>query len=352
MKKITALLLTVIILLSITACNADESAPESASGAGRDVLREQADITREPENVREPAVLPEPPERLPHEPPPEPDWVPDDLAWEEQLAYDIRLAFINKDTGFLSSQFGDSSGRAFNFLHQLEFAEFEFISSGFNDMYWEWAFYFNIVVENGTNDIFTLGGREWELRIAAGAGSAVQLFAPLGKEVNSIWNSTFAPMCYSFSSNLFAFETMRDFNLLKSNFAGSDAGSFTSYSKNIGIALGSVDYNIDVWSLTADQFIEMAAYTFGITNIDRDELQTLLDRDWAHGWYWHYSSLVSEEITDTGAVVVLNFYGDAAGMFVAKTMKYTLERGIDGIRFVSVELIYSNDDLVLAIGAV
>ncbi|MCL2634598.1 MAG: hypothetical protein FWD34_08820 [Oscillospiraceae bacterium] len=363
MKKITALLLITMFLL--TSCT--QSIPQNWQGDDTSV---GADTTVRPTTQTEPAT----------EPPSQEEWYD---SWLQPLATDIAQAFIEKNTEFLSQRFCDDSKNAFNFINELDFIEFEqfgkeytygtYIINGEEEIHFDGiAYYFYITVENGTDDMFTLGGREWELRLFDGEHSRIQQFSPKGKEINRL-NSDYASMCYSFSNDLYLFESMSDFNLLKEK---TIELLTPVYSGNMSFgSQGNVEYvyyycllfcmerfrrlqedDQGFRGFTVEEFMEYAEYTFGITNIDGDLIRSIMPGEeffvMGHGWWWHYSELVSEEITQTGAAIIINYYGDAGYLFVAKTMKYNLEFGDKGVKLISVECLYSNDDLVLSRGAI
>jgi Fe-S cluster biosynthesis and repair protein YggX len=363
MKKLIALFLAGIVLLS--SCTAETPAMsefESEPEIEIEMTEPLIEISEEPETPEEPE-----PEII--EPEPEP---PVRQTVDEhylQRANEIAEAFINKDTERLSFYFADDSVRAFDFVRELDFVEFELIHhevEEINERFLEWVYYFNITVENGTDDIFTLGGKEWELRLRSEERSVVLQFSPKGTVINRLWNSTwsdYAKICYEFSNDLEAFETMSDFNLLIYNFGDDkiyDEFGFInwdSYTYRATILINRIQRLLEneerPWHhLTADEIIAQAEYMFGITNLDYSALEIFIEKGFGHGWFWRYPVLVSETFTATGAEIILNFYGDTGHLFVAKTMKYNLEFGEQGVRIVSTELLYSNDDLVIARGVI
>jgi hypothetical protein len=355
MKKAIALLLAVIFLFS--ACAAEETEPQS------EILEEEL-IFGEVISISEP----DDPEPESGNPPDEQDGLEDPQwgteAYYQRHAVEITQAFAEKDTGFLSQAFGDNSGAGFDFLNELEFLVFELVAEDFimyrddtnprNNYVMGGIFHLNIAVRDGSDDIFTRGGRDWIMHLQSDGWGIVHIFAPSGTEVTTRMGlSDYALMCYHFSNDLLVFDTITDFNSIKENFGGRDYNNWTNYSKNIFSALNRIYSNMELRAMrSADEIMELAAQTFGITNIDHDDLQSLLDSDWAHGWYWHYPSLVSEEITDNGAVIILNYHADMAHFLIAKTMKYTLEFTDTGVRFAAVELLYENDELIMAGGSV
>ncbi|MCL2020346.1 MAG: hypothetical protein FWG70_11425 [Oscillospiraceae bacterium] len=289
----------------------------------------------------------------------------------EMLAETIMQAFLEKDTEFLSDIFEEDGGKAFEFIKELEFSEFERTGNEYNESIYNHVFYFNITVENGTDDIFTQGGREWELHLSEGSWSVVNQFSPRGMVINKSrreWED-FSSFCYRFSNDLSVFETMNDFNLLRDKNterqkiwrinSGYEPLDEKQIEKNF---YHTLFHNLDWFYPYAgysegniNTFMELAETHYGMTNIEPevacDDYERGLVLPDAHGWYWCYPVLISEELTGTNATVVINYYGDTAYMFAAKTMKYTLELKDEGARLISTELLYSNDDLVLARGS-
>jgi hypothetical protein len=338
--------------------------PDENERTGAEPGEGNSDPTDEPDDP-EPEIIPEPD--------PEP---PARLTVDEyylQCANEIAEAFINKDTERLSFHFADDSGRAFDFVKELDFIEFELISLDLEVIErdgerWtsEWVFYFNITVKNGTDDIFTLGGREWELRLRSEERSVVLQFSPKGTVINRLWNSTwsdYAMICYGLSNDLEVFETMSDFNLLIYNFGDDEVYNefgfinWDSYTYRVAILINRIQRIFGNEERprhlpTADEVAAQAEYIFGITNLNYSALEIFLVRGFGHGWFWRYPVLVSEEITDSGATIVIDYYGDTGHLFVARSMKYNLEFGKQGVRIVSTELLYSNDDLIVARGII
>ncbi|MCL2108482.1 MAG: hypothetical protein FWH20_03940 [Oscillospiraceae bacterium] len=287
-----------------------------------------------------------------------------------ELAVEIIDAFLEKDTAFLSLKFADDSEVAFEFIKELEFAEFTL--TGVEDYVDDWYFvyYLDIVVEDGAGaeNIFTQGGREWELHLGSEERSNVLQFSPRGRKINKerwLWDG-YAAVSYGFSNDLGIFESMTDFNTAIDLSIYDEMRGFTHIQskqhsfyylllhclRGAEIALTG-DAEI---GYTVDEFIQRAENLFGITNIDEDYLRGILEDDYfysvGHGWWWHYPELVSEEITDNGATVVISYYADSGYLFVGKTLQYNYEFTDTGAKLISVELLYSNDDLVLAKGAI
>jgi hypothetical protein len=105
--------------------------------------------------------------------------------------------------------------------------------------------------------------------------------------------------------------------------------------------------------IETNDFIERAKYHFDI-DITIEELieirprwERSVDSD-GHGWYWHYSELVSEEYCENYGTVIINWFADTAYFIVARTMQYNLEFGEQGVKLISTELLYSDEDLILA----
>jgi hypothetical protein len=355
MRKLTTLLLTSIILLS--SCTADE-APRTDLEPEPEITITTVQTTTTPVTTTTSVITTTPVTTTPiitTTSEPQLSREERDRIRYEQLANDIAEAFINKDTEFVSKQFGDRSGNAFNFIKELNFTQFEITEQYRGDA--SYIFYFNIIVEDGTDDVFTLGGNEWELHLTDTIYLSVHRFTPKGILTERIWymnwDSNYAIICYLFSKNLNVFETMNDFNLLAEQFEYRDFHSSNgSYIFLLSYFLNSAQYYLEneekVWKLSPDEIVEQAEYMLGITNVDPSEFMP----HGAHGWFWLYPEIVSEIINDTGMEIVLNFYGDTIYMSVAKTMKYNLEFGDRGVRIVSVELLYSNDDLVLALNGI
>ncbi|MCL2638384.1 MAG: hypothetical protein FWD48_08430 [Oscillospiraceae bacterium] len=363
MKKLMALLLAVIFLF--TACGSENisEAPETHEGEALLEIEaeEPLDIETAPET--EPAPAPEP------EPEPK-ELVIDERefflyersenpAWQEELAEDIKRAFVEKDVEYLSEIFGDYSKQGFDFVSELDFAEFDIVyvhtDDGRHTMYVDrriWTFVFYITVEDGEDDIFTRGGREWELQIKDNhSWSPIQQFTPIGTKIFGYWNLTehneYAQMCALFSSNFDVFETINDFNLIRERRNWSDNSFHTRLHfalKRIEELQGNED-SWEGWQMPTDYVIDRAAYTFGITNINREALDEYEVP--ARGWFWHYPVFVSEKTTDTGVEIILDYYGDYGYLLLAKTMKYTLELGDEGVKFISVECLFSDDILIL-----
>ncbi|MCL2636988.1 MAG: hypothetical protein FWD48_01330 [Oscillospiraceae bacterium] len=359
MKKLTALFFAGIILFSACAAEIDgalttpspvgDTPPQEGNEQG---INDNEFPSEEGWQTQSDGVVDEPP-------PPVTTTAPSARQTNEeryqQLAEQIAEAFVNKDIEFLSFQFADRSRKAFEFINDLDFIEFELIELRYNEESYEWIQTLNITVEDGTDDIFTLGGRDWELRLRFDENSAIRQFSPQGVEINELrrYSEGYLPfICYAFSADLNVFETMNDFNLIKDNFEYQDFSVKHSYLYRLSYFFNSIQRHLGneerQWILTVDEVIEQAENMLGITNLD----SSVMHQIGGHGWHWYYPAVVSEEITDTGAVIILDFYGDTGHLFVAKTMKYNLEFGDNGIRIVSTELLYSNDDLIMASGAI
>ena len=296
--------------------------------------------------------------------------------WAEAIINEIISAFKNKDTEYLSQVFKDKSGNAFKFINNLTFSEFEQIGKeedGNNGI----IYYLNISVENGTDDIFTVGGREWEIHIGYGADGNIFQFSPKGKKIHKrayLENDT-VMLCYMFSRNMQAFETMTDFNLLKNNFTHEylfylrllgvlgnwDDGSsyeYDEFSKKVYNLCG-VTVNRDIFTLNGKQnHIKCTEEVFDENGTSYDSWYINLDGKTINTWdfmlpsFWYYTELVeySENEDKDKGTVTINYYGDMAYMFVAKTMKYYLEFNDEGIKIMAIECIYSDDNLVMAFG--
>jgi hypothetical protein len=350
MKKLTALFLAGVFILS--SCAAETPAMSES---------EESEVIEAPIITASPPVTSQPTEEIPEPPVRQTD---EEIGGEVNLqrANTIAETFVNKDTEALSFWFVDRSERAFDFVRELDFAEFELVDYEMQEIEFnewvtpEWVYYFNITVEDGTDDIFTLGGREWELRFRMDEWP-LQQFSPKGAIINKIARGTwsgYAIICTLFSNDLHVFETMSDFNLIADMFEKRENYIYVSgylyhltyFISRIQHLLGSGDD--EWWNLPADEITAQAASLLGIDNFDSSEVPQIM----GHGWYWHYSTLVSEVFTDTGAEIIIDYYADMGYLFVAKTMKYNLEFGEQGVRIVSTELLYSNDDLVMTTGSI
>ena len=282
----------------------------------------------------------------------QPDLTPSltDEEYRLQIAERIAEAFLNKDVDFLDRSFLDYGRKAFDFVKELDFIEFDLIEYEHKEENHTWSFYFNITVENGTDDIFTLGGREWELQLNDSfAFSAFRQFSPRGKIINEHLNEDgYALMCMQFSSYLRFFETMSDFNFLKEM---ERLDGYLFYL-SLWATLRAID-DFAPWAYEANDFIERIKYHF---NIDSTIEQLIEAHPWfedsveptGHGGWWYYCELISEEYNETHGTVIINWYADTAYFIVAKTMKYNLEFGEKGVKLISTELLYSDDDLILA----
>ena len=280
-------------------------------------------------------------------------------------------AFMSRNAEELSDIFM-SGESAFEFVKDLQFEEFTLTDSWWSSSFPEGVLRYNIRVKNGKDDIFTKGGTEWEMRATPGGlgRGDIEWFSPVqdaDNERNRIknvnWNQDnlteleqLALFCYSFTFNMSRatpkiFETRKDFNTIKDDIVSPS--DLSMYYAGLYFALGnlaSTDGN-----LTLDSLKKTAKDIVGITNIDIGELMNShLDYNETSGFIgipgscrWGgglTSTLVSTDKIGDKVEVVLNFYGDTAGLFLAETVKYTIELfGVnnESFRLVSIENLYS-----------
>jgi len=296
------------------------------------------------------------------------------------LMYAIMEAFKNKDTEFLAYHFGCDE-RLFDFVNDLEFTEFDYTTV--RDPFYEYVyedipgtngekyvdeiiFYYNITVKDGADDIFTQGGREWEIHFQndelSGAPFVTQ-FSPRGKTKERVLytnESSLPNACNMFSYFMNVYDYMDDFNVLtESN------GTFAIYSNLILMLNFFGDERvIDGMSMDIDDFIDACEERFGITNIDKEAVLSLYGYDeknpytmWVgakDGYRFPFAELVSVTYTPggTSAEIDINYYADAGMMFLAKKMRYYVadidENGAASLR--GIQCVYSDDNLEIGHG--
>jgi len=212
MKKLISVIFTIAMLAGVASCgvNGVETEETHRPHATEEATKIETEAVTTVVTTAPPATPPPPTT----EPPP-PELTPEEklIAEYQPVADEIAEAFINKNTEYLSEMFGDRSGKGFEFLHELEFAEFSQTGTSTENGA---AFYFNIFVEYGIDDIFTLGGQEWELQLGSSWRRIIYQFSPKGKDIEDY--SEYASMCAAFSTRLHLLETMDNFNLIKQDF--------------------------------------------------------------------------------------------------------------------------------------
>jgi len=297
------------------------------------------------------------------------------------LMYAIMEAFKNKDTEFLAYHFGCNE-MLFDFVNDLEFDEFDYTTV--RDPFYEYVyedipdtdgekyvdeiiFYYNITVKDGADDIFTQGGREWEIHFQndelAGAPYVTQ-FSPRGKAKERVLfthESSLPNACNMFSYFMNVYDNVvDDFNVLTEG-----NGTFAIYSNLILMLNFFGDERVvDGMSMDIDDFIDACEERFGITNIDRDAVLSVYGYDeknpdtiWVagkDGYRFPFAELVSVTYSagGTSAEIDINYYADAGMLFLAKTVRYYVadidENGAASLRVI--QCVYSDDNLEIGHG--
>lgn len=181
--------------------------------------------------------------------------------------------------------------------------------------------------------LFSTGVSSWTLIIGENGPWLINGFYPSDREMNNIVSKgSVEYLCYSYST-----ET--------NNFTSMNPIKVTNTEIFVDMCMHAIGE-----SCTVDEFNSYILKHYNISNLDVTTT-SLYDKEknllW-HGGHGSTTSIVnilsSVYDSDTNRqYVVLEFYGDPAYIFVAKTMKYILEKNDDGsYKLLSTELINDN----------
>jgi len=241
----------------------------------------------------------------------------------------------------------------FDVLKNINFTEFVQTAKDYDPIKGEYNYYFTIKTEGGRGlTIGDMSASEWVVR------SQVHYRLPYNTFFMPVdWERIdfIPPPAFTGSNGMSDFVNI---SVLFSTY--SDVANFL-LSAHIGLIyamrIAYDDLKGDEIRIDADEFIRRAEYTLGIYGLEKENLAKAAilqgDEVYAHQHFLEYprilvASLVSEDITDDSAVVVLDFYRRNCYYELAKTVRYEFELGTHGWQLISVETLFETDGGALA----
>ena len=283
-------------------------------------------------------------------------------------ALKVARAFVENDTEFLLRHFQVPrdydhdpeinyfmyhDNDYFDFIKDLDIISFTQTGKEHDpDIIGVYIYYFDVQTANDRNGL-TIGnksGREWFIRSES---FSILEFSPVGRETNRMKNNSceLTRACYNLTM-IGGFITKEENQPvdLQVGFWSDDEGSYRGLLSSLYML-----YEPDVSDLYSgyyykDNFIELMEYVFGITEVDENIFGSVLgitDEGLVFQHGFGPISPIAEVVSVASrggdrTFVTINYYGDTGYLFLARTIRYTLEQGERGWRFVSIECVYDS----------